>query len=254
MNEQSNASFDVTKISGGGATTGDDLISKLVGDDKKFKTVNDLAKGKLESDTFIERLQTENKALREALDDADTTASKSLTQLNELISRANSNGTQGQASTTTTMDLSNVLKREDVPKLLAEMETMGRAKTNRETFNRTVSEAFGDKANEMVAAKLTELSVTPEAFLSLVTQNPSAAAKLLDIKLGTQPNVTGNATREGSVNTEAAFSGNGNASGERNFEYYNKLRREMKHGFYSTEIQQAMFNDRKAQGDAFWKK
>lgn len=44
------------------------ILNTLVGDNKKFKTVEDLAKAKLESDTFINRLQEEAKELRKDLD------------------------------------------------------------------------------------------------------------------------------------------------------------------------------------------
>lgn len=40
---------------------------KLVGDGKKFKTDEDLARGKIEADEFIERLQRENQEMRQDL-------------------------------------------------------------------------------------------------------------------------------------------------------------------------------------------
>lgn len=40
---------------------------RLVGEDKKFKTDEDLARGKLEADAFIERLQKENQEMRQEL-------------------------------------------------------------------------------------------------------------------------------------------------------------------------------------------
>src|SRR5688572_24600607 len=40
-------------------------LADLVGENKKFKTVDDLAIGKLQSDAFIQKLQDENKELRD---------------------------------------------------------------------------------------------------------------------------------------------------------------------------------------------
>src|SRR4029450_8159059 len=57
-------------------------LEELVGEGKKFKTPEDLARGKAESDSFIERLQKELHGLRNEL--------KSRLQLEEVVDRISS--------------------------------------------------------------------------------------------------------------------------------------------------------------------
>src|SRR5690606_26975993 len=46
-------------------------IDLLVGEDKKYKTVEDLAKSRLEADEFIERLKRENAEMRGTLSEKE---------------------------------------------------------------------------------------------------------------------------------------------------------------------------------------
>jgi hypothetical protein len=59
-------------------------VSDLVGEDKKFKTVEDLAKGKLEADSYIEQLKEENRIAREKLGELEGSKSKDET-VSELL-------------------------------------------------------------------------------------------------------------------------------------------------------------------------
>ena len=70
------ATFDSTK----------DYLKELVGEGKKFKTVEDLAKGKAESDAFISSVTRENKELRDSYKKAIEEVN-SRTRLEDLVTK-----------------------------------------------------------------------------------------------------------------------------------------------------------------------
>mgnify|MGYP000205087855 CR=1 FL=1 len=52
--------------------TTSDIVSALVGEGKKYKTLDDLAKGYINADGFIEQLKAENRELKEKATAAKT--------------------------------------------------------------------------------------------------------------------------------------------------------------------------------------
>lgn len=238
MSDQS-STFDITNP----ATT---IAGELVGEGKKFKTVDDLARGKLEADTFIDKLKTENAALREALD-SDGSPDEVLKRINDLLQ---SKGSENATATKSNQSPSESLTEEKVLELLSKREREEKVKSNINLFNANVNKAFGDKTGEVVATRLGALGMEREVFNDLAARNPNAALRILGIKEdGLASGSVGS-----SVNTEAYFgdAGKGN-DGTQNFAYFQKMRREMGSAYYEPEIQKKVFEARKRLGDAFWK-
>jgi hypothetical protein len=239
MSEQS-STFDITNP----ATT---IAAELVGEGKKFKTVDDLAKGKLEADTFIEKLKTENAALREALD-SEGSPDEVLKRINSLLQ---SKGSETSDATKSNQSPSNPLTEEKVLELLSKREREEKIKNNINAFNASVNKAFGEKTGEVLATRLGELGMERDVFNDLAARNPSAALRILGLKDG---GVVGGSTMDSSVSTEAYFGDAGKGNGETpNFAYFQKIRREMGMAYYEPEIQKRVFEARKKLGDAFWK-
>jgi hypothetical protein len=239
MSEQP-STFDIT----GGTTT---LVTELVGEGKKFKSVEDLAKGKLESDTFIEKLKTENAALREALD-SEGGPDEVLKRINELL--RSKTGSENATATKGNQATSESLTEEKVLELLSKREREEKLKGNVSTFNSNVTKAFGAKAAEVVATRLDELGMDQASLSDLASKNPNAALRLLGIK---ESGVSGGAM-EASVNTEAYFGPAGQGNGEKqNFAYFQKMRRELGMKYYEPHIQKQVFESRKKLGTDFWK-
>lgn len=233
------STFDITNS----ATT---VVNELVGEGKKFKTVDDLAKGKLEADQFIDKLTTENKALREALD-SDGNPDEVLKRINELLQ---SKGSENATATKSNQSPSESLTEEKVLELLSRREREEKLKSNVARFNTDVVKAFGDKSQEVVATRLNELGMDQAVFSDLASRNPNAALRILGIK--DDGAVSG--SLGSSINTEAYFgdAGKGN-DGTQNFAYFQKLRRELGVDYYTPEIQKKVFEARKKLGEAFWK-
>lgn len=239
MSEQS-STFDISA---------DDrpIVAELVGEGKKFKSVDDLAKGKLEADKFIEKLTVENKALREALD-SEGSPDEVLKRINALLQ--SKGGSENATAQTGNQPQKESLTEEKVLELLSKKEREDRLKNNVNSFNASVNKAFGPKTAEVIAARLDELGMEQDVYKDLVQRNPNAALRILGLK---DSGVSGT-SMESSVNTEAYFGEAGKGNGEvQNFAYFNKLRRELGERYYEPHIQKQVFEQRKKLGDAFWK-
>ena len=238
MSEQS-STFDISTM----GTT----VAELVGDGKKFKSVEDLARGKLESDGFIEKLKTENKALREALD-GDQNPDEILARIQTLLQSKDGSG--NAVDRTSNQSQKEPLSEEKVLELLSKRERDKQLESNVKSFNTHVTKAFGDKTGEVIASRLDEMGMEEDVFKDLAARNPQAALRILGIKDGG----VASGSASSSVNTEAYFGDAGKGNGEtQNFAYFQKLRREMGSAYYEPGIQKQVFEARKKLGDAFWK-
>lgn len=246
--QQSGFSLDgmTSQQGNGGGGEGENLLASLVGEGRKYKTVEDLAKSKLEGDLFIDTLKTENRAYREALlsgnEDAIEAARAALTakQQGDPATTQKSNQSPKQSS----------LSKEDILSVVEERDRTLAAKANVESFNAEVGKSFGDKSGEAVRAKLAELGMTHEALTKLVETSPKAALKMLGVEAkGNQAQQVGKSDA-GAVNT-AAFFANSDTNTE-NWKYFQKLRRELKSDYYRPEVQTRVMAARMKLGDAFW--
>lgn len=213
-----------------------DAIKDLVGEGKKFKTVEDLAKGKLESDAFIEQLKTEQAALRKQLEELDKKAKEGATlkELMDKLAKPNSNGESGTPP---------ALNQDEMKKLVlntVEQREKELARvTNRAQANDTLLQKFsGDaaKASAYLDARAKDLGLSKEALGELSETSPSAFAQLLGLQLqGNQSRVT---TDLKSVNTEAFVP---STTGTKDANYYLDLKKKDRKVFWSPSVQQELF-------------
>ena len=127
-----------------GSSTQADPLAELVGDGKKFATVNDLARGKLEADSFIEKIKAENNELRVLLKHTEGKISQAAT-VEDILKRVGSGSNTASDTPTANVPASNQpvgLTREDVVNLLAEKERQTKAESitpNTDVLNLTIS-------------------------------------------------------------------------------------------------------------------
>lgn len=229
--------------------SGDDPVAALVGEGKKFKTVADLAKGKLESDTFVKQLQEENKALRD-LAAAKAEAGNS-TLLAELVSSLTPKAkTDSTATTTANQPSQNGISAEEVNRLIEAREQTQTAQSNVSKFNAAVSKAFADKATQEVAARIAAVGADPQLFSQLVSKSPNAALAMLGLEQSSAAASGGVSQREGSVNTAALP--NLGAGQTKDAAYFRELRKKLGAKYYDPSIQQDLFKSRKELGAKFY--
>lgn len=162
------------------------VFEALVGEDKKFKTPEDLARGKQESDAFISKIQDENAGLKEELEKLQAklgekeSTTNVVEELRNAIKGAESTGNQ-PADKEALEKLVREIMQGEVSKATAE--------ENRSKGQSLVLEQVGgdvdaarklltERANSinMSVADLRELSEkSPEAFAKLIKDEPSAA-------------------------------------------------------------------------------
>lgn len=233
--------FEETQTTGQETTqtqTQEDWLAKVVeAKGESFKDVQVLAKSKLESDKYIKSLEDQLKQLREDSIKQDY-ASKLLEQLQS----------KAQAPVTTQSDTKPEIS-EDVIKSLVEQTLTNREKQNTSEQNlRIVQEEltgkYGTEAKSKVEAKARELGLTLERLSDLASESPTAFLSLL----GEKPTKDYKPVVQGSLNTSAAQF---QAPLERDWSYYQKLRRENKALYYSPKTQQQLMQDKVRLGDKF---
>jgi hypothetical protein len=209
----------------------------LVGEGKKFKTVDDLAIGKKEADAFIEQLKQEKAAMRAELEALSKKAEQSVTlqavlEKLEQARKPNSDG-KTEPPVINQDELKNMVRG-----TLEEVTKADARKTNRTKANEEVLKKFSgdaEKAAQFVASKAASLGLSKEALGDLSESSPAAFATLLGLTAtSTQPGATGSLT---SVNSEALNKGSLN----RDESFFVELKKTNKKEFWSARNQQELF-------------
>lgn len=212
----------------------EDLVNQLVGEGKKFKTIQDLAKAKLESDSFIERITQENKELREGTvskADIDAKFDAFLTKLNEQKKAPDS-----REQTVPALDADKIA--DIVRNTITRTEQESTAAKNVQAANEKVIAKYGDKAGEFIEKKAAELGMTKQDLKTISAKSPNAFFTIvgLDLKAAAP---AGSGFNQGSVNTESKFN-NSNISAD-TWEYYSNLRRQAPDKYWEPAIQNEIF-------------
>lgn len=218
----------------GTTTTQAEEISLLVGEGRKYKTMDELAKAYLNADSFIEQLKAENQELRTKTVEAKT--------IDEVLERLQASQSNAAVTTSAAQGSStNGLSAEDVAQIVQQtvtgMESTKVKQGNIQKADAKMKEKFGDKAAEIYknVAKTPELhtaymklaEVDPDQFVALFTSGQASTS-------------TGSQVDSGSnVNTTVSYSSNNNirenTPGTK--EYFSKVRREDPKKYFSQSFQ-----------------
>lgn len=207
-----------------------ETVALLVGEGRKYKNVEDLAKAYLAADDFLEKLKGENATLREEVAKGAT--------LNDVLKRLD--GSQTQRPDKDDKTTSSGLSADDVAKIVQQqitgLETARTQAANLKKADAEMKTLFGDKAKEVFEKEAS----TPEmkkALMSLAAVSPEKFVALFKPQGG-----SGSTDSKTSVNT-AAMNGT-NASGRvadpQCKEFYDELRRKNPRSYYSSSIQLQM--------------
>lgn len=212
-------------------STSTEFTSDLVGEGKKFKTVQDLEKGKVESDTFITQLQGELSQLREDLSQR-ASVQEAIEQL-----KNTSQSTEDYTSTAVDADQLAKLVAQEVNRL----DGSKSKQANTQEANDKLVEVYGDKAREHLDVKAMELGVSVEFLKSTAEASPKAFFNLLGMTENTQ--VPTGTTVAGSINPQSLVSSG--ASGGKDWAYYETMRRENPTVYHSAANAREMFEAQK---------
>lgn len=233
-------------------------LEDLVGEGKKYATVEDLARSRIEADNFIERLKYETNGVREDLSEAIAELNKRAS-IEEFMDRMNHSKEDDDVSNDHNDRESadakgSALSADDIERMVEERLTL-REKTKTETTNlNQVKEAFelafGEDFHVEVEKRAKEAGVDLQTIEGLAKTNPRAVLKLLDVSKQERKEQTG---------TPSLFSsGPRIGSGEPKREQWSRmsdfteLRRKAPDEYWSPKVQNRMHENAQKYGEAFF--
>lgn len=226
------------------------LVEELVGEGKKFGTIEDLAKGKLNSDQHIKQLESEGAEMRQAIAELEEQAGKAKA-LSDVVEEIRKQSSQ-------TGDNQSPVTEEAITKLvdlkLEERAQQATVASNRQMVESTILTAFeGDeeRAAKHINTRMVELGLNKETINAMSNNTPKAFLELMGLGDKTNQSSLPSVNIEGDVDLEKAPQ----MGGRRNMAYFQNLRKKMGvANFYNDHaIQKQMFDERERQGDAFYK-
>jgi len=228
----------------------DSFVQKLVeAKGENWKDPEVLAKGKLEADGYIQELETQLNSMREDLSKQDY--AKSL--LDQLQNKAAESTTANIAmpknniGDTSDGNTNPNLSEEDLKSLvertLTERDKDSVIKQNLSLVNEEMEKSYGTDASAKIQDKAKELGLTLERMQEIAAESPTAFFNLIgEPKKNFKPMV------QGSVRTEGV---NMQASSERDWSYYQNLRRENRSLYYTPKVQRQLMEDKNRLGGKF---
>jgi hypothetical protein len=226
-------------------------LAKLVavkGDNWKDPEV--LAKGKLEADGYIKTLEEQLAAMREDLGKQEY--SKQLleqlqnkatapTNVNTVVPNNNNGSTNADGDTQP--QVSEESLKSLVEQTLTNREKEATVKQNLSYVDAELEKSYGTEAVSVIQKKASELGMTVQRMQEIAAESPNAFFALLgEQKKSFNPMV------QGSIRTEGV---NMQASTDRDWAYYQKLRRENKTLYYTPKIQRQLMEDKSRLGNKF---
>lgn len=224
-------------------------LDDLVGDGKKFKTVEELARGKLESDRFIQQLQGELKGLRDELG--------TRVKLEEFMDKLSNSQKPDQ-----TMDTGHnqnreggnevtALKPEDIRKLLDEelqkRESVSAAQRNLEAVKGKLVDSFGPNYASRLEQEASKLGVTKDFLNNLAASQPNAFLRLVGADTGVQRK-----TEDIFTPPTSQLQLRNPGTLERNQSYYNKMKQDNPKEYWTPAVQNQLHKDALRLGETFF--
>ena len=214
-----------------------EYLSQLVGEGRKFKTPEELARGKFEADQFIEQLKREQEQLREELEKRTGLEEK----LDSLL-KAQQEGRQPEPPATP--DQGKQVDELNIEQLieghLSKREQEQRAQSNMARSQQSVVDHFGGdaaKAKEYIAQRAKELGVTTEYLGQRATESPQAFLALGGIQSQRKDQRTD--TKPQGTTTDVPSNYQGPQPGS--MAYFDEMRRKDPNRYYSPAVQREVY-------------
>lgn len=214
---------------------------------ENWKDPEVLAKGKIEADKFIEDLKRQNEELRE-----DLTKESKLDDLIKLIQESNkapagaaNNDSNDAGHSTDGPDFTEEKLEALIKQHISQRDVERDRERNSKEVERALLEAYGGDANRILKQRAAELDLSMQEVEELASTKPKAFFRLMGLdKSGNQAgksNLVGSSTNSEAVHRKGD---------RRDWNFYQKLRRENKRDYYSQSVQRQMLRDREEMGEA----
>lgn len=216
----------------------------LVGEGKKFKTPEDLAKAKLESDSFINKLKGELQEMRTEL--------QSRLTLEEMMDKIRSQEPPaGEMQNTTQQEpgpseSTNDLEQR-VRKLLEEERSKESRERNIKTVRDTLKQRFGADYNNRLKSLAQSLEVSESFLTDMAGKSPQAFIALVEGSSKTDTSPSGAPPRS-SMDVNHSM----NEASRKNWAYYSNLRKQDPRSYFSAKVQAEIHKEAMRQGPKFY--
>lgn len=211
----------------------------LVGDGKKFQTTEDLAKGKFESDQYIERLLREQEELRTDLNTRLTL--EELLAKREAEQASNPPGTPPEGERTPIDDVNHGASNLDpneianlVKQSLTQEQQQNARASNMAQAAEALKERWGPNYVETLRQRGRELGMTEDALDNLASESPRAFTSLV---LGERKKVQDGSAPVSSVSVTTT---NASTVPGRDMKYFKELRKTDPRTYWSSRVQNEM--------------
>lgn len=225
--------------------TGDkDYVAQLVGDGKKFKDANALAKGKMQADLFVQKLLAEKRDL-----EARLTNTQSVEDLIKSLKNDPPSPNPGEVRRPNEVTGTNP---EDIQRIVQETvaarEEEAKKTRNLSEVTETLKSQFGDNYVAALEERTKDLGVGKTFLDDLAKTNPKAFLKLVGVETKKEPPMSVFTPPNSRINTGATVQ---TVSGEKTYSYYEKIRKSDPATYRS--LQSEMFSQAARLGDDFYK-
>lgn len=226
-------------------------LDELVGEGKKFKSVDDLARGKAEADAYIATIVRQ---LDETKQELNTRArlEEMLTQLRPTPAAAPQPAAVDPLQSEH-REQTNGFTADDVDKLINERLTQREiARTKQQNFDfakQELEKAFGTNYGEVLKNKASELGVAPEWVNNLATENPKALLKLVGAEQAAPRPQAPSLFSPPASQVQAQFQA---GATERTQSYYKALKIKDPTTYYSNATTVQMHKDAQRLGERFF--
>lgn len=225
-------------------TPAGDTLSALVGEGKKYKTAEDLAKSRIEADRFIEQLKSEAAEMRARMEELEKAGTKQRT-IEDVLNAVNEvRGEAGNQPSASAEDILKIIDERVSALDRQKIRSANAAVAEAELLKRFNNDAA--KAKEFIRNEASRVGLTPSELKGLSETSPEAFKRILGLTSNTGSG--GSPSFSSEKNSEAGNSG----SGARNAAYYAELKQKLGKRFWDPAIQQARFKDRQALGAKFY--
>lgn len=220
----------------------DVTVDTLVGEGKKFKTVDDLARGKMESDLVIAAREVELNTMRQTIKEQETALQLAL-QNKQTPPQSERPAEEPKPAASTPSFTDEDLKAR-IKEVTEGLSAEQRSAANVAEVKAKLLAVFGDeaKAEQAIAAKAQELGVGIKFLLDSAAASPKAFYAQVGLTNVT-PNPTPGPTHS-DVNSQAFGLNNrtGPEPGSYGF-YQNILKTQGATAYFQPEVQQALMRD-----------
>jgi hypothetical protein len=227
-------------------------LETLVGEGKKFKTVEELARGKAEADLYIETVNKRSDQLREDYLKLRETANTQA-KLEDLLARLENAPQRQEPSLQLPAEPVQATPQFDPSKLdslidrrVEQREAQMKADANFRTVQNKLKEQFGNSYQTVLQDRMNFLNLSTEDVDTLARKSPSALYNALGLGGTTQDSLM---SPPRSTTNSAGFRPQGEP--KRTWSYYQDMKKKDPKAYYDPKIANQMHDDAIALGTDF---